>query len=216
MHEESDGKKINIKQRLIGAMVLLALAAIIIPALLDFRDDRGFIMDGSNIPARPDGYRVEELHFNFKKDIPIPAVDMDFPVEADDDTEQLQAEKTKMLKQSTSSVKENDNESAGKRIRELQQRVDTKQPSVKGASLPVTDTWVVQLASLGKKDNALMLRERARKKGYPAFILASRIDGAVMYRVLVGPELLRASAETLRKRLLEDIKLEGIIVSHSQ
>jgi len=216
MHEQSDGNKVNVKQRLIGAIVLLALAAIIIPTLLDFRDGRGFIMDGSNIPERPDGYRVEELHFDFKKDIPIPRAEIDLPVEADETVDQSKIKKSASSGREQKAEKENSGELTGKRIHELQQRVEKKQPLEKVAGEPVTGTWVVQLASLGKKENALNLRDRVRNKGYHAFIIIRRLDGTVMYRVLVGPELLRSNAESIRKALAKTINVEGIVVAHTQ
>lgn len=71
--------------------------------------------------------------------------------------------------------------------------------------------WVVQLASLASKDNALALRERLRGLGYTAFVEETTTAQGVLYRVRVGPELERANAETLRNRLEQQVQIKGIV-----
>lgn len=59
--QEPVDRKRRMTQRLVGAAVLAALAAIIIPAILDFRADQGTTITGTNIPDRTDGFRIEEI-----------------------------------------------------------------------------------------------------------------------------------------------------------
>ncbi|MDV3238684.1 MAG: SPOR domain-containing protein, partial [Gammaproteobacteria bacterium] len=74
--------------------------------------------------------------------------------------------------------------------------------------------WIVQLASLSNKDNAMALRERLRGLGYTAFVEEAKTAKGVLYRVRVGPELERANAEKLRNRLQEQVDLKGIVTSY--
>ena len=74
--------------------------------------------------------------------------------------------------------------------------------------------WVVQLASLASKDNALALRERLRGLGYTAFVEEITTAQGVLYRVRVGPELERGNAETLRNRLEQQVQIKGIVARY--
>ena len=74
--------------------------------------------------------------------------------------------------------------------------------------------WVVQLASLASKDNALALRERLRGQGYTAFVEELKTPQGMLYRVRVGPELERANADDLRNRLEQRVQIKGIVTRY--
>lgn len=74
--------------------------------------------------------------------------------------------------------------------------------------------WVVQLASLASKDNALALRERLRGQGYTAFVEELQTPQGMLYRVRVGPELERANADDLRNRLEQQVQIKGIVTRY--
>jgi len=59
----SDNADSKIKQRLVGAAVLIALAVIIVPMILDFRKDYDHVIKGTNIPPKPDDFHVEVCAF---------------------------------------------------------------------------------------------------------------------------------------------------------
>ncbi len=73
------------------------------------------------------------------------------------------------------------------------------------AALPTA--WVVQVASLSTRDKADDLAQRLRQKSYRAVV--QQQGGA--WRVLVGPELRREVAESVKARLAADpeFKLDG-------
>lgn len=81
------------------------------------------------------------------------------------------------------------------------------------ASKPLSG-WVVQLASLASKDNALALRERLRGLGYTAFVEEVKAAQGTLYRVRVGPELERANADNLRSRLEQQVQIKGIVTRY--
>ncbi len=58
---ETEPAKTYPAQRIVGALVLLALAVIIIPMVLDFRKGYDVTIDKTNIPPKPDDLRVEIL-----------------------------------------------------------------------------------------------------------------------------------------------------------
>lgn len=80
----------------------------------------------------------------------------------------------------------------------------------------VTPSWVVQVSSLSKESGANALRDRLRKQGFAAYV--DRFDdksrGKVYYRVRVGPKLTRAGAEAQQAKILKATKLKGIVVPY--
>lgn len=74
--------------------------------------------------------------------------------------------------------------------------------------------WVVQLASFGKAQNALALRDKLRQQGFEAFTgKATTANGAVT-RVYIGPEPDKAAARALIEPLRSASRLAGIVVSN--
>jgi len=197
---------INIKQRIVGAVVLVALTVIITPLLLDMRKDYDNVIGGSNIPPKPDDFRVEVLEFDKDTEIEVPTM----PVENVDVTADSHAMQPGDKVVADDTVQEEP--SAKQRFSELRNRInDSEDGSVAKAGQATAEAWVVQLASLTRKQNAIILRDRVQKNGQHAFVVSSDVDGQAMYRVLVGPYLLRSQAEEERQLLQKEIKLNGLV-----
>jgi DedD protein len=62
-------------------------------------------------------------------------------------------------------------------------------------------SWVTQVASLGSAASAEQMAEKLRGQGYSAFVEQANVGGRLYYRVRVGPELDRASAERTADKL---------------
>ena len=91
--------------------------------------------------------------------------------------------------------------------------------SLLGCAAPVEPAkrpagWVVQLGSFSNERNALGLRDRLVKKGYPAFVETSTSDGKRVSRVFVGPEKTRDEAKARLPVLLEETRLKGIVTRY--
>jgi len=66
---------------------------------------------------------------------------------------------------------------------------------------PERGTFVVQLGSFGSRDNADRLVRDMKAKGFSAFVAPITSNGRELFRVRVGPTRDRASAETLAAEL---------------
>jgi cell division septation protein DedD len=75
-------------------------------------------------------------------------------------------------------------------------------------------SWAVQVGSFAKRENAVALERRLRKKGYSAFVKEFFGSKGNVYRVRVGPELLRAEAKELRAQLQRELELDGMMVRY--
>ena len=74
--------------------------------------------------------------------------------------------------------------------------------------------WAVQVGSFRDGDNAREEESRLRAQGLPAFIDESTVDGRSIFRVKVGPVARRDQALELGSRLEDGYDLPGIVVTH--
>lgn len=74
--------------------------------------------------------------------------------------------------------------------------------------------WVVQLGSFSSERNANGLRERLRKKGYRAFVESVTHEGARVTRVFVGPQPSKEKSKAALDGLYKETGLKGIVVRH--
>lgn len=74
--------------------------------------------------------------------------------------------------------------------------------------------WVVQLGSFSNARNAHALRDRLLENGFAAFAESSGSGADAVTRVYVGPEPDRERAERHVPRLLEQTRLKGIVVRY--
>ncbi len=72
--------------------------------------------------------------------------------------------------------------------------------------------WVVQLASFGSSANAKRLVKKLQQSGYDAYTRhATNANGRVIHKVFVGPEINRHRIESLQSQLSKHYRLKGMI-----
>ena len=74
--------------------------------------------------------------------------------------------------------------------------------------------WVVQIGSFSQEDNARGLIKKLRAAGHAAFIEKLHRDGKTIYRVRVGPELLRSDANELKNKLDKELKMDTMVLQY--
>jgi len=185
----------GLKQRMVGALVLLALAVIFLPMLLSREDEaRQVQVDAPQMPAAPE-IPTTELQ---PVAVPEPQVLPDEPVgsAAVEPLEPVEAPAIEVPAVATAPV-----------TAVAPATAPASKPSRLDAnSLPIS--WSVQLASLSSSDGAQKLQKTLRTQGYNAYIRS--VDG--MNRVFVGPLIERAEADRLRDQLNRQHKLNGFVV----
>lgn len=187
----------RLKQRLLGAVVLVALAVIFIPMLLSGGRDMEMPVFGSNVPERPEEItnikhidieemKKSDLKITNPKSIPI-AHGMPEP---------------KVIKEKVES------KSIVETIKEVALAKEEKKPLIK------ENVWAVQVGSFNKRANALGLKDKIRKNDFHAFVERIMKNNKAVYRVRVGPAITRKRAEALKLKLKKELKLSGLIVKH--
>ncbi len=198
----------KLKERLVGAAVLVAVAVIFIPIILTDSPEPEAIQ-GSNIPEKPET--------DFRSRI-IPVLENDEkPSSTPIDANEIQAEDNQgENKQNTAQeivvekvISAEDNYAEKNSTKKDKRKTEDGVKDDVGLS-----AWIIQLGSFTSEENAQSLNEKLRKSGYPAFVEPLKKNGQINYRVRVGPEIKRSEAESLLKMLKDKMDLDGIIVSY--
>ena len=203
-------EKSKLRQRLIGALVLVALLAIIVPFFLG--DQPGTSVESiASIPPAPEQIPGADLPIEEgAPEMPVDEVTADTVIDA-----------------ATPSVPNPD------AVPDLVPSSATAAPPAKPPapkSTPVTtptapsgatrspvkapaNAWVVQLGSFSKEQNAWALRDKLRNKGYHAFVERVSEGSKMVIRVRIGPELQRANAEAVQQKLEKEMKIKGVVMA---
>jgi len=207
----------KLKQRLVGAVVLVALAVILVPMILEGPEELG--EPGSNLPPMPEAIIREPAE---PLVLPPPEVTAPEPPQGLAEapaTAEPTAKAPEPAQPSPEPVAEETAAGA-----EPAPAVET--PAVKPAAPaaapaatasttpPELTGWVVQLGSFSSEANATALRDKVRALGYAAFVQPAKTSKGTTYRVRVGPELERARAEKLRDELKQKLGMAGMVTHH--
>ena len=189
--------RVQLKQRIVGAVVLVALGVIFIPMILN-RDDNVSGISGTNIPAKPP--ELEQLAQQTPPLLPAAPAQ---PAE----TTQVVDQNTPKLPEVTESTKPPADAAA---------TPATPSPTEDKKPLPAEQAkargWVVQVASFTERNKALQLRDRLRKAKYTCFVESVTSKQNTLYRVRVGPVLKREEADALQAKIAKQLKLKDTLV----
>jgi len=190
----------RLKERLTGAAVLLMLAVIFIPMILDNSVDTDTSIHASNIPPGP------EVEFSSRIS---PLQETDLAIESlPEEIGVIKEEVTDLLDELPAVL-------AGEAPRtEIPVEPKVSPAPVVGKTETEAmgvSAWAVQLGSFSNEANANALNKKLRNAAYPSFVEPLRqASGKMAYRVRVGPELLRSDAEALKEKLDRILNKEGI------
>ncbi|WP_095083035.1 SPOR domain-containing protein [Pseudomonas sp. Irchel s3h17] len=201
------------KQRMVGALVLVALAVIFLPMLFSREDEQRQVV--VEAPAAPQAPTLPQVQVE-PVVVPEPQALPQEPVPSDAEIAMEQAPATPTTAPVPSAP-----------IAPPPVAAKPVAPAPKSAPAPVTATaskpaatqprvdanglsvsWSVQLASLSSRESAESLQKTLRSQGYNAYIRTA--DGK--NRVFVGPLVERAEADRLRDLLGRQHNLKGFVV----
>ncbi len=197
----------RLKERLIGAAVLVMLAVILIPMILDDSSERDIAITKTNIPARPkDDFNSRIVPLKESDLTPVPE-----KTTPKADTEPL----LDVLPEPGVAIEHSKPKPKPKPKPEKEKETKSTQIGEKAVSNNMGVTaWVVQLGSFSSEENAKVLNEKLRKSGYPAFVEPVKRGATTAFRVRVGPEILRSDAESLKQKLKKSMQIDGIVIRY--
>ena len=174
----------GMKQRLVGALVLLALATVVLPILFDF--DGSYIVDTrSTIPTAPDIQRVE-----IEKAGPVKGATAVASHE-----EMFRFDKSRKVAE-----------------RSPNDRGDLQdQPSgLNAQGIPLA--WIVQVASFTDVEKAQILNQQLLDDGYKAYSRRVLIRGEANYRIYVGPKVAKQTMLEQQQAIERKYKLKTLLL----
>jgi DedD protein len=194
-----------LKERIIGAAVLVVVVVLVVPVFLDGPPDSGEIVsERVPLPGQAD-QQVKTQILELDRTVPVPA-----------NGGQAQPSQVAVVQEATSpapAAAQTEAKPVPKPIPEpvVEKPVEKKpEPAATSSS---TGMWAVQLGSFGNQENAERLAADLRKQGFAAFLSQLSTDSGQLHRVRVGPQKDRQSAEAMAERL-EKAGHKGKVLPH--
>jgi DedD protein len=235
--------KVNIKQRIVGAIVLVSLGVIVIPMLLDGGKDQQQGISNSNIPILPShldkkiapvaepkpGYKarpvlvrpVDELTRESTETLKSKTLSNKAPAIQSNNAE---AARVKAAKVKTKPEQTHKTELIQSKKAQTKKELFSEKKASSAAvhydivSKPKTsriDTaYTIQVGSFKNKSNAFTLRDKLRKDKFRAYIESVSISAGLRYRVRIGPFLKYDEVKQNRAKLIQRYKLKGTIIKY--
>jgi DedD protein len=203
------------KQRMVGALVLVALAVIFLPMLFSRQDEQRQVT--VEAPAAPQAPAMPQVQMETVA-VPEPQTLPQEPVPTDEKVAEETAPTAPVAtapaptapimitKPVAPPAVAKPIPAPAQPITASSSKPDTTQSRVDANGLSVS--WSVQLASLSSRASAESLQKTLRSQGYNAYIRSA--DGK--NRVFVGPLIERAEADRLRDLLGRQQNLKGFVV----
>ena len=173
---------IALKQRIIGALIIISVAVIVIPSILEgpVIKSRELVLD---VPPQPElqAYKANTEKYQSLVDAVEEGVDID---QKQADVEEPEKLETFISKFSS---------------------VEPPRPTLN----PV---WTVQLGSFTQIENAKDLKNKLQTNKFRSYMRKSKTEKGIRYRVYVGPDIREADATKTAQQLQKEFGLSGLVV----
>ncbi len=185
----------GLKQRLVGAVVLLALAVIFLPVL--FKDQPGHTVDTRTLIPEPPVFEPDVYAPPQRPEgiVPAPQPETMFLADTGDDA----------YLDDPPNGDENGSEEVA--TAPLEPRVE-----IPRADEAIPDAWVVQVGSFRSAEAATRLRDRLQREGYAAYTRSLATDSGEVSRVLIGPKIEREDALAIKAEVDRMLSVESLVV----
>ena len=186
-----------LKERIIGAAVLVLVVVLVVPVFLDGTPGGDEIVsERVPLPGQAEQKSQTVVLDRDRKD-PVPAATGNAPAQ-----EQEPPPKP-IVKQAEPETLKPDPEP------------EPAKPAAEESAADASSTgmWAVQLGSFGDQENAERLAADLRKQGFAAFLSQLSTSSGQLHRVRIGPQKDRESAEAMAARL-QKAGQKGQVVPH--
>ncbi|MEH6581668.1 MAG: SPOR domain-containing protein [Halioglobus sp.] len=211
-----------LKQRLVGALILIALGVVFWPIIFVEPGDNTEA-EGRRIPARP-AVNTEPLVAPSReglRDSPVlesrkEAEQQELAREsaAESLSEEVPPAKAAPVERPTEKTSEPVAATPAAKPKEQQKTRTTapKKPTIDSEGVPVA--WILQVASVSKPDKAEELRRRLLAMGYKAYTKKVYRSDKVLLRVYIGPKFERAQLDKIKRNVDSEFGVKSLIVRY--
>ena len=193
-----------LKERIIGAAVLVVFVVLVVPVFLDGPPESGEIVS-ERVPLPGQAAEGETRTV-------VLARDRDEPVPTPAPVSVASAKTPQPEPRQTAQTVQPDPEPRP----ESEEKPAPAEPAAQQAAVPAdspTGMWAVQLGSFGNQQNAERLAADLRKQGFAAFLSQLSTATGQLHRVRIGPQKDRESAEAIAEKLAK-AGHKGQVVPH--
>ena len=209
-----------LQNRLVGTIIVVALAVIFLPDWLDRKRERvrDEFVSVPSTPARKEIVEPEVFPIERVKQATMHPVEMTNDVALDDDSQQAQsnasksdaasapASNTQITGSSPVSTNQVKQESARQDTLASQTVIDDPDPEESAG-------WVIQLGSFKHQKNVRQLMKKVENAGYRVFSRPIQTSAGELTKVFVGPELDKDKLTAALPHLKEVTNLQGKITT---
>ena len=187
----------QLKERLIGIIVLVLFAVIFIPMFFSGTHDP-ILKNKENISISKESEFISKL-----KPMTDTATDTDLNTENIKLAPVVEESLAPVVEESLAPVVE---ESLAPVVEEIPFNKEILKTDSVGQM-----NWVVQVGSFSSKDNAEKLNQKVKKAGFRSFVNPITQNNKIMHQVCLGPEYDETDANNLLKEIKNKMKLDGIV-----
>jgi len=200
MNERDDNHDFDPKHRIVGAVILVALAVIFLPMILNKQPEPPAVAPIAQIP--PSDSKV----------VTTPVAPLE-PASATP-TAPATGESAKEPEKAPPAVKL-DKPALVPAAKPAKQAKKPDKPVAKDKpAAKVEKGWVVQVGVFASAENAKQLRDKLRKQGFTADIDKHTVDAKSMARVRVGPYPDSVAAKAAQARLQSEAGVKGVVLAY--
>jgi DedD protein len=197
-----------LKERIIGAAVLVVFVVLVVPVFLDGPPESGEIVsERVPLPGQAAEGETRTVVLERDRDEPVPAAVAE-PRRTKAAQEGSRSKPEPQQKQEPQPNPEprtdRQPEAQAKTGGDPGPEPPAPEPATKkvaAAADSATGMWAVQLGSFGKQENAERLAADLRKQGFAAFLSQLSTESGRLHRVRIGPQKDRESAEAMAAKL---------------
>jgi len=205
---------VDIKQRIVGAVVIISLAVIFLPMILHKKPMTSSDEKVFEIPKMPDELQKSIISSYHKLPSPpeMPEISKPevYPVD-DHNIELVKKQAVKYEQKSNEDV--NNTKSKQQLTNELAKLNKSKsKPLKENNQSPYKDVFIVQLGTFSQLNNAQDLKNKLRSKHYKSYMELIKLSGKRFYRVRVGPFILEKQAKQVLNSIHEQFKIKGQLI----
>jgi DedD protein len=186
-----------LKQRLVGALVLIALGVTFWPVIF-VESERGDLDRNTQIEPMP-----------VLEDVVIPAPK---PLEGVDPVSPEQHAILPDDSETAAPAGESAPLAAAEAAVPAKTTVPDSRPALDEQGIPVA--WVLQVASVSTREKAEQLTAELVGEGYKAYHRAIRRNGEVLHRVFIGPVFEREKLVAIKRDIDQKLKVSAIIARY--
>lgn len=205
----------NIKNRLVGVIVIFALAVIFLPMILDGsgvrRDEHEVVIPPQPLVTANPEFEQKMIELQAKVDA-LPDLESRF---IDEKSAEAKIERSTVADDSP--VTESGVDTVAEPEPEPEPEVQAKATTPQTPARSGGDSWVLQVGSFQDRSKALAQRDKLRKSNIAAvFIEQFKGNDKSSYRVRLGPFLNRDQTRVAQNKIKAKHDIDGIIMKYER